>query len=174
MCLTQPRHCGRDDFLDVDLKSAYRQWLEHPAEFRDFVVHTIASGRVQLLDPRKGDPTAQAGFDAQQLAACPQSLADDDRQRLDLNRAALGATAELFQRLELVAPKDLAAAKAGIDADLAAAAKKMGQPSMDACAKRWEGEAAGLKQAAALLSEMEAAEGAFRKEHPPKGAPHAP
>ncbi len=165
---------GNDDFLDPDMKAAYREWLGYPAEFRDFLVHTIASGRIQLLDPRKGDPTAQAGFDAAQLAACPASLGEDNTQRLALNRKALEATAKVLEGLGLASAKDAAAASAAIDKDLSGAAKTMGSPAMDACARRWETEASGLKQAAALLSDMETAEAQFRRQHPPQGADHAP
>lgn len=152
-----------DGFLDPETRATFRQWRDRPGDYRDHLVHTLSAGRVQTLDPLKGNAETQAQFDRAGLADCLTVFRDEMRARVESDREALKKDALSLARGGLIDDEQLEAARKAIDADFAAI--RLPEPTPAQCAARYAADAGALRASAALFAEMTQTERAFRVEH---------
>lgn len=157
-----------DRFLDPELRANFRQWLQRPAEYRDFLVHSLSSGRLGILDARKGGPESQLQFNQEAWVSCPQSLAQDKSAALAAQQDVLNKQALSLWRMGLLESKELEEARKALQGDWLSV--KAADISAESCVKYWQSQSDGLKQASALLAQMTLAEQKFREEAGLNGA----
>lgn len=148
-----------DRFLDPETRFDFHEWLEHPRDWRDELVHSLASSRGDGFDPRfAGADNAQEAL-RQAQTDCPASLTDEQSRREIARRQGLKATAAALREEGIIDKAQLAAATGAIDAEPTPRAL-----DASSCSKYWQDAAAGVGLAADLLSEMRQAEAKFRQE----------
>ena len=151
-----------DAFLDPETRATFRQWRDRPQLYRDYLIHTLSAGRVQALDPLKGNAEAQIEFDRTAMADCLNTFKVEIQTRLSDDREALKKDALALSRAGLISDDQLETSQKQIDADFAAV--RLPQPTEAQCAARYAADAGATRVSAALFAEMSQAERAFRME----------
>ncbi|MBI4377321.1 MAG: hypothetical protein HY549_12850 [Elusimicrobia bacterium] len=149
-----------DAFLDPEMRLAFRQWLERPDEYRDFLFHSLSSSRGALLDPAAAEPGRLAQAAEAASGACPQSLSEElDRERAR-ERESLERAAQGLARFELISEKELEAARKTRESRFSSRAQEI---SPESCQRHWQAKAAGARQTATLLEQAHETEYRFRE-----------
>lgn len=149
-----------DAFLDPETRATFRQWRDHPQEYRDHLVHTLAAGRVQTIDPVKGNAESQAEAARAALNDCVPSMKREMQYRLENDREALKKDALALARAGLYDDNELDTAHKAIEADFAAV--RLPEIPYDVCVQRYQAEANALRASAAIFAEMSQTERLFR------------
>ena len=152
-----------DGFLDPELRPLYREWLERPDEFRDFLVHSLSAGRVEALKRRQGDAKAQIEWTHKAYEACPDSVAREDALRAEEAEEALKKDAMVLARSELLDPQGFDRSLQAMDQDLGVARSRRTPLTAEICARRLRQDLDGLQKASAVLAGLDQAEGALRR-----------
>jgi hypothetical protein len=151
------------DFLDPQTRALFEDWLNHPARFHDFIIHSLASGQNSLLDLRHIETSRRDYFIRQSYIACPQSLKQAASLSESSELEALKKGAMSLARAHLDATADFKKALNSLDSKAAAADLKYSSPSEAVCAAYWQKEFRGSSLIDSLLSEAADAESEFRK-----------
>ncbi|MBI5631373.1 MAG: hypothetical protein HY921_10880 [Elusimicrobia bacterium] len=149
-----------DRFLNPDLRLAYHEWLEHPTEYRDHLVHALASSRGGRLDPKRTSLAQFASF-VQGQNACDNAQGQASPAAL---REALTYDTRALVRARLIDEGQAESARQKIMVDTARAAEKIKPWTGQECLKEHEEVRAGIQRAEGLLNEMLLAEQKFREE----------
>ena len=146
------------EFLDVEMSRAYRQWLEFPGLYRGSLLSTLTASRLGAVDPRRAGLSAAAEFGRRSLEDCPRSAAAEASARAAAAKQARAGRTAAYEATGLFEADRLAASRAG--------GGQAAEPSADpaACAARWRAELDGLPKSAAVLNEAVETERRLRQE----------
>ncbi|MDE2039975.1 MAG: hypothetical protein KGO96_01315 [Elusimicrobia bacterium] len=150
------RAISDQSLLDPETRDEFDQWRDQPDEYRDHLVHTLSAGRVQTLDPRKGNALTQRQFDRAALQDCVATFKADLAARLDADRDAMEKDALALERGELIDKDQLERSRQAIAADFEKVRPPRVTPAQ--CDARYGAEAAELGASAAVFAEMSQSE----------------
>lgn len=158
-------------FLDPQMRALFEDWLNHPARFHDFLIHSLSSGRSSLWDLRHIEASRRDFFIRKSYISCPQSLKQAESLRSASKLEVLKKDALSLARARLDADADFKKALRALDSAAAVADSKETSPTERACAAYWQKEFSGSMMLDGLLKEAADAESQFRKK---TGAIYAP
>ncbi len=147
-----------DRFLDPDTRAQFHEWLAHPRDWHDELVHTLAAARGKPFSASLASPDSASEFLAQSAGSCPASLSDELSKPEIARRQAMKAAVSDLRELGLIDKGALESAAKAVDAEPAP-----GAPDKS-CGKYWEDARAGIAAAAGIMSELRQGEARFRSE----------
>ncbi len=159
------------DFLDPQMRALFEDWLNHPARFHDFIIHSLASGQNSLWDLRHIGASRRDYFIRKSYVACPKSLAKEKSLKESESIDSTKKEAMSLARAHFVSEADFERALNSLDFKATAIEANKKIPSRRDCINYWQKEFMGSNVLNQLMDEAATAEKNFREK---TGAPYVP
>ena len=159
------------DFLDPQLRALFEDWLNHPARFHDFIIHSLASGQNSLWDLRHIGASRRDYFIRKSYVSCPKSLAKEKSLKESESIDSTKKEAMSLARAHFVSEVDFERALNSLDFKATGIEANKKIPSRQDCINYWQKEFMGSNVLDQLMDEAKSAEKNFREK---TGAPYVP
>ena len=159
------------DFLDPQMRALFEDWLNHPARFHDFIIHSLASGQNSLWDLRHIGPSRRDYFIRKSYVACPKSLGKENALKESESIDSTKKEALSLAKAHFVSESDFERALNSLDFRATAIEANKKIPSRRECINYWQKEFMGSNILNQLMDEAALAEKNFREK---TGAPYVP
>ncbi len=160
-----------EDFLDPQMRALFEDWLNHPARFHDFLIHSLASGQNALWDLRHIETSRRDYFIRKSYVACPKSLVKEETLEKSQNLDSIKKEAMSLAKAHFTTESDFEKALNSLDFQAAGIESHQKVSSMDDCLAYWQKEFMGSNILNDLMDEARSAEKDFREKI---GAPYVP
>ncbi len=159
------------DFLDPQLRALFEDWLNHPARFHDFIIHSLSSGQNALWDLRHIETSRRDYFIRKSYVACPKSLAKETSLEKSQSLDSIKKEAMSLAKAHFTSESDFERALGNLDFKATAIESNKSIPPRAACLAYWQKEFMGSNILNELMDEAAVAEKNFREKI---GAPYVP
>ncbi len=159
------------DFLDPQMRALFEDWLNHPARFHDFIIHSLSSGQNSLWDLRHIGASRRDYFIRKSYVSCPKSLAKEKSLKESESIDSTKKEAMSLARAHFVSEADFERALNSLDFKATSIETNKKTPSRQDCINHWQKEFMGSNVLNQLMDEAKSAEKNFREKI---GAPYVP